>query len=215
MAPKQKPEDMKQKPLTSFFTKGPATPAGTSNGKAQTSSVKRAVLVTKDASKASSSSVTSEPKTPDTRMNEGMKIPSSGASSSGASTPPTSDPIDVDMLGSDEEPQHPPSSVTASKHKRKIVVEDSDEEQDEVKSSGYAPSSPIESMQGKPCKCSHDPGLRRFFTAKRPRLSKALVYIDEDDDDDDSPLPAVSQRLSRFKKSPAKKGTFSLNICSQ
>ncbi|KAF9051391.1 muts domain V-domain-containing protein [Panaeolus papilionaceus] len=189
MAPKQKPEDMKQKPLTSFFTKGPATPAGTSNGKAQTSSVKRAVLVTKDASKASSSSVTSEPKTPDTRMNEGMKIPSSGASSSGASTPPTSDPIDVDMLGSDEEPQHPPSSVTASKHKRKIVVEDSDEEQDEVKSSGYAPSSPIESMQ-----------------AKRPRLSKALVYIDEDDDDDDSPLPAVSQRLSRFKKSPAKKG---------
>ncbi|PPR06375.1 hypothetical protein CVT24_002487 [Panaeolus cyanescens] len=189
MAPKQKPDDMKQKPLTSFFSKGPATPAGTTNGKTQTSVVKKlSAPALKDSSKNGSTSVRSEPKTPDTRMPESIKMPSSGASSSYATTPPTSDPIDVDMAGSDED-RHPPSSITTSKHKRKIVIEDSDEEHDDAKSSGFAPSSPIESMQ-----------------AKRPRLSKAPLYTEaEDDEDSDAPIRSVTQRLSRFKKSPNKK----------
>lgn len=42
--------------------------------------------------------------------------------------------------------------------------------------------------------------------AKKPRLSKAITEDDEDADSDDGVKSSFSQRLTRFKKSPVKKG---------
>ncbi|CAA7264271.1 unnamed protein product [Cyclocybe aegerita] len=215
MAPKQKPstDAFKQKSLTSFFskpsaTKGIATPASkptpfkTPAPKAKPQPVakeKDEPSSSKDASKASGSSSPHDPKTPDSRLLNAHALtlsaaPSSVASSRIASTPPTSDPIDVDMLASDDEETQASSakSVTQSRQKRKVVIEDSDDESNILngrRKATFRSSSPTDAIRSQ---------------AKKPRLSQ--VISDEDDEADDDMKTNFSQRLSRFKKSPAKKG---------
>jgi len=55
------------------------------------------------------------------------------------------------------------------------------------------------------------PGYLTFFPqpgqAKKPRLSK--VITDDEEDEEEAPIiNSFSQRLTRFKKSPVKKGIF-------
>src|ERR1700728_4493320 len=105
MAPaKAKTNDssMKQKSLTSFFGKPSAAKAGSSQKPAAQSSGKPSSL---NASKSQN------PRTPESKglhtlapnSSAGASSKSSGGGSSVKQTPPTSDPIDVDMLSAEEE----------------------------------------------------------------------------------------------------------------
>ncbi|KDR79956.1 hypothetical protein GALMADRAFT_242120 [Galerina marginata CBS 339.88] len=222
MAPNPKPstENMKQKSLTSFFTKGPIPAPGTLTSSAakstpvlKTPAVKAKSLTTtaktpssgslsKDASEFDSSSSPREPKTPDSRFLETRAVNSSVASSRIASSPPSSDPIDVDMLHSDEEESRSqPSSAksaTQSRQKRKVVIDDSDEDTAEGpkingrRKASVRSSSPTDAIRGQ---------------AKRPRLSKVIVNDDDEEgeDEDEDVKTSFTQRLNRFKKSPMKK----------
>ncbi|KAF5356840.1 hypothetical protein D9756_006462 [Leucocoprinus leucothites] len=188
MPPKEKgKEAMKQKSLMSFFAKpGP----GNSSSQAKTAPKQTGRKSSAMSTAEDASSSPHEPRTPATKPVDARMLTSSVAASSpssrAASTPPTSDPIDVDMF-SDGEEAHV-RSVQAQK-KRKIVA-DSDEEASAPKPKQNVPdSSPI-------------PAKGR---SKRQRLALAASG-DEDEDDDDDTSSAFSQRLSRFKKSPAKKG---------
>jgi DNA mismatch repair protein MSH6 len=105
MAPSSKPhaEPLKQKSLMSFFSKGPNT---TPNAKVQKSFAKPAPKASKpDASSSQQSS--QDPCTPESKSMDLLALNSSAMGSSnswrGRSTPPTSDPIDVDMVSSDED----------------------------------------------------------------------------------------------------------------
>ncbi len=104
MPPKDKGKGaLKQKSLVSFFSK-PGGGASASQGKPQqTPVIRKSSALTAG---ADASSPAREPYTPKTKANartlSSSVIPSS-ASSRAASTPPTSDAIDVDMLSEGEE----------------------------------------------------------------------------------------------------------------
>lgn len=113
--PKESTESLKQKTLTTFFTKAPGvsqntTPFKTPAAKSAAAIVDKenAASRAKYASQMSSSSSPFQPKTPDSRPLDGATLnssahpPSSVVSSRLASSPPTSDPIDVDMIDSAE-----------------------------------------------------------------------------------------------------------------
>ncbi len=119
MPPKSKPsaEPSKQKILTSFFSKA-SSGEGAGNGHVvkpvPAAKVKDNIALPKfqDTYQNQAPSSPVYPKTPESRsfnvhaLNSSVVHPSSVISSRRASSPPTSDPIDVDMLGSDvEEPQ--------------------------------------------------------------------------------------------------------------
>lgn len=103
MPPKDKAKDaFKQKSLTSFFSK---TPNGASSSQAKP--VPKPVIRKSSAMSASedASGTAHEPHTPETKAVNARAIASSVVASSSsriASTPPTSDPIDVDMLSDGE-----------------------------------------------------------------------------------------------------------------
>ncbi|THV02566.1 DNA mismatch repair protein Msh6 [Dendrothele bispora CBS 962.96] len=196
MASKSKSSDnLKQKTLTSFFGK----PQNDSSSKSKTtqnakaSGVSSSATKRKDASKTLSSSPPTQkaPKSSGTNF----KTPKSSAGvsssprsvSSSAKTPPTSDYIDVDMEDSAEEKK---STARVKTGKRKIVLEDSDEEnQASGRSSSMPESSPV----------------ARASRKKKARLSMALSE-EEEDEEDTEVKSSFSQRLTKFKKSPAKKG---------
>ncbi|KAI0300141.1 muts domain V-domain-containing protein [Multifurca ochricompacta] len=110
-------------------------------------------------------------------------------------TPPTSDPIDVDM-SSDED--LPTRDIRFTRAKRKMAIEDSDEGEGgnndgathKGRSSAYKPS--------------REPGKANGL-AKRARV----IPLEDDalmaSDDQDGAASTFSQALSRFKKSPKKK----------
>ncbi len=54
--------------------------------------------------------------------------------------------------------------------------------------------------------CCHIDVSGGLGQAKKPRLSKAITEDDEVGDSDEDVKSSFSQRLTRFKKSPAKKG---------
>ncbi|KAF6764079.1 DNA mismatch repair protein msh6 [Ephemerocybe angulata] len=210
--PKASAESLKQKSLMSFFSKGPATtskatpklktPAtknsSTAKDTGSTSNTKQ------DASKPRKTAPESsplQPKTPNIKSLSTKALtssvgPSSPTSSRGVSTPPTSDPIDVDMdiMASSE----PEEERATSRPKRKAVVVDSDDEDDEApirpagrsRLSRHRGSSPTEAA-----------------SRKKARLSEGLS--DDEEDEEDLPLKSFTQRLSRFKKSPKKKKSAS------
>ncbi|KAF5310782.1 hypothetical protein D9619_007990 [Psilocybe cf. subviscida] len=194
MPPKNKPstDSLKQKSLASFFAKPAPSAPKTQNAAPKTPAVKAKPQPTASSSSAAStSSPALDPKTPDLRLQEARMVQSSVArsiaSSGVASTPPTSDPIDVDMLGSDEEREAPAPS-TQSRAKRKVVIEDSDEEN--PKGAPLRGSSPTEAL--------------RSQAKKKQRLSKAISYAEDDDESEEN--VSFAERLTRFKKSPVKKG---------
>ena len=137
MPPQSKPsaEPSRQKILTSFFSK---TSAGAGTGSGQ-------VVKSAPAAKSKDNSATPKlqdkyqyqvssspvyPKTPESRsfnihaLNSSVAHPSSVMSSRRASSPPTSDPIDVDMLGSDAgEPQAAFFNSVGTKKMRALINE--------------------------------------------------------------------------------------------
>ncbi|CAK5279496.1 unnamed protein product [Mycena citricolor] len=140
------------------------------------------------------------PKTPQSkspslsRLNSSVPVSdSSPGLDSAKETPPTSDIIDIDMLSSEDEQR-----VRTTTRKRKIVYEESDDERSLTERSAPAGSSPTNAKQ----------------LNKKPRLS-ALLSDDEDDEVAQSASSSFSNRISRFKKSPVKKGRKSRSAASE
>ncbi|KAF7338601.1 DNA mismatch repair protein [Mycena venus] len=187
MPPKPKPADApnapKQKSLMSFFGKAPAKPSPKES-----------------ASNASKVPQTPESKRPDlSALNSSAAVSTSsyGGSSSKNDTPPTSDVIDVDMLSSEEEDRR----ARVKTGKRKIILEDSDEERMASEGSSiHQASSPTEVRKA----------------SKKPRLSvsSALLSDEEEDEAAKEASKSFSKRLTHFKKSPAKSGRKSRSAAS-
>ncbi|TFK22134.1 DNA mismatch repair protein msh6 [Coprinopsis marcescibilis] len=202
MAPKPKAsaESLKQKSLMSFF--GKSTPGAlNTEPKPQKASISGAgsKSSTSDAFQRKERPVEPSspvvPKTPESKGVDTRGLTSSVARSTTSSrcmsTPPTSDPIDVDML-SDKDDDLPKSSVP--RPKRKALVIDSDEDDD-------APIRTVRSRRSSQPTSSPSVAVQK----KRARLSKATSEVEDDDEEESGTLTALSQRLSRFKKPPAKK----------
>ncbi|KAJ7093127.1 muts domain V-domain-containing protein [Mycena epipterygia] len=179
MPPKPKPDAPKQKSLMTWFGKAPAKASPKPTPK-------------EPASSASNVPQTPESKRPDFALLNSSAAASSYDGSSSKETPPTSDAIiDVDMLSSEEEDKR----VRVKTGKRKIIMEDSDEERAlSEASSVHAGSSPTEVRKA----------------PKKPRLSALL----SDEEEDEAASNSFSKRLTHFKKSPAKSGRKSLSAAS-
>ncbi|EKM76737.1 hypothetical protein AGABI1DRAFT_78171 [Agaricus bisporus var. burnettii JB137-S8] len=195
MASKDKGKDaLKQRSLTSFFSKAPVV-SSNSHSKPNATRKDKFTVNAKSNIDGDASSNPNEPCTPETKaLNKRILVSSvaaSSASSRAGSTPPTSDPIDVDMVserGEDTESPAYTRSVQVRK-KRKIVADSDEESRPSHTKRIVSNSSPI------PAK-----GL-----SKRQRLALATSE-DDDDDEGDYVTNTFSQRLTRFKKSPVKKG---------
>ncbi|KAG6876423.1 hypothetical protein C0993_003233 [Termitomyces sp. T159_Od127] len=190
MAPKKMNAEPKQKSLMSWFSND-------SNGTSSTmkSKVKGAMPVLAPSDDASiSQSSSQEPKTPASKLSNAHALNSSAMTRStksrGHSTPPTSDPIDVDMLASDEEDPHPVQKM--GQRKRKMLLVDSDEENDNSVSKQRKSSQPLSSPVSK-------------AAAKKQRITKAHQADGDEDDEESGLVTSFSQRLTNFKKSPVKK----------
>ncbi|KAJ7470392.1 muts domain V-domain-containing protein [Mycena latifolia] len=186
MAPKStKPsgDAPKQKSLMTWFGKAPAKPAPKSTPKEPASSASKV------------------PQTPQSKRPDVNTLNSSAAASassyggrSSKETPPTSDAvIDVDMLSSGEEDRR----VRVKTGKRKIIMEDSDEERMLSEASSVHQGS--------------SPEVRK--APKKPRLS-ALLSDDEEDEAAKTASSSFSKRITHFKKSPAKNGRKSRSVAS-
>ncbi|KAF9010212.1 muts domain V-domain-containing protein [Cyathus striatus] len=208
MPPKTKDNDkMKQKSLMAFFSKDSSASAGQKSG-IKTPARNRPGLkkATSSSSMGSSASVVLtpssplDPKTPNiTRLDlhvPSSSVPPSSASSRVASSPPT-DTVDMIMTSEGEELEQ--SGLKKTHGKRKVIIDDSDEEDAPIKpiarrrkTSNYRSPSPTEFPQGR---------------AKKPRLSKvpALTDDDETEDRNEEVTTSFSQRLTQFKKAPEKK----------
>ncbi|KAH9031950.1 DNA mismatch repair protein Msh6 [Lactarius hengduanensis] len=107
-------------------------------------------------------------------------------------TPPTSDPIDVD-ISSDEDISK--REMKSTRGKRKMAIEDSDEEGD---------SSVAHKKSSSAYKRSQEPG-KDNGQAKKARMAALEDDTFIESDGHDGPVSAFSQTLSKFKKSPKKK----------
>ncbi|KAI3597469.1 dna mismatch repair protein msh6 [Moniliophthora roreri] len=203
MASKSKSsESLKQKSLISFFGKPANGVASSSNSTRKSTSGKPSHNDTKDASKASKSTrstetpSTPEPREPNTRViTSSVPASSSSPSSSVKDTPPTSDAIDVDMLSSTEE-ETGSIRVRTGQGKRKIVLEDSDED--------IQASARSSTTRGSSTRLDSSPAARAGRATKKARMS--LAISDEEEEEDEENSRSFSQSLSRFKKSPVKRG---------
>ncbi|TBU51269.1 DNA mismatch repair protein Msh6 [Dichomitus squalens] len=109
---------------------------------------------------------------------------SSEGGSSIRDTPPTSDPIDVDMLSDAEPSDALHSSVaksTTGRNKRKIVAADSDDD--------LPPSDPVRYQK------AND-------RSKKPRMS--AVFSDVEEDEEAAEMNSFAKRLTKYQKSPTK-----------
>ncbi|GJE94869.1 MutS family DNA mismatch repair protein [Phanerochaete sordida] len=205
---------MKQKSLMSFFAKTPAA-AGSASSDAEPKTTKAVPAPERpkkagDASRAlpargsddtSSDPVVPEARTPMSKSASRSSVVvdatftrSSDGAESYAQTPPTSDPIDVDMLSPDEEekPKKAKATTAPTRKKRKLVFEDSDDEIQDLDAdaykqglSAYKPSPEPEEKKGR---------------AKKQRIA---VELSDDEDEDELDVSSFSQRLTKFKP-PAK-----------
>ncbi|KAH9003357.1 DNA mismatch repair protein Msh6 [Lactarius hatsudake] len=105
-------------------------------------------------------------------------------------TPPTSDPIDVD-ISSDEDISK--REMKSTRGKRKMAIEDSDEGEEGDSGVAHKKSSST-------YKRSQEPGQ-----AKKARMAALEDDTFIESDGHDGPVSAFSQTLSKFKKSPKKK----------
>ncbi|KAJ7702418.1 DNA mismatch repair protein msh6 [Mycena rosella] len=172
----------KQKSLMSWFGKTPAKPAPKATPKASTSS-------------ASKVPQTPESKRPDVNLlNSSAAASTSSYGDSSKETPPTSDAvIDVDMLSEEEDRR-----VRVKPAKRKIIAEDSDEERMLSEASSVHQGS--------------SPEVRK--APKKPRLSALLSDDEEEDEGAKTASSSFSKRITHFKKSPLKTGRKSRSVAS-
>ncbi|CCL98235.1 uncharacterized protein FIBRA_00229 [Fibroporia radiculosa] len=191
----------------SFFSK----PAGQESGSSSDPNSKRKATSTTKA-RARDSALSSDPIIPEVHtplakansQSSGITSATYTRSSdgwSGRDTPPTSDPIDVDMIS--DEGDDVDISRPTSRLKRKLVVEDSDEEGRSINATVYKKR--LSARKRSPDPMEHQPS---GDGTKKPRVS-VVSFGDEkasDDDDDESRsrFNSFSQRLTKFKKSPAK-----------
>ncbi|PSS36954.1 hypothetical protein PHLCEN_2v1170 [Hermanssonia centrifuga] len=195
----QHPDKMKQKSLMSFFGK-----ASTNVTKA-----KPGLSSPEGSPKASRSSRTLTDRSSDPPVYE-TNIPlskggsqsstlgstnytrGSNEASSSRDTPATSDPIDVDMLSAEEE--EPIGKNTKTKtlvtRKRKIVLEDSEDDLQDVDTAAYRKG--LSAYQPSP-----EANEAKSRAKKRPRVSAMLS--DDNEDDGDGPVVSFTQRLTKFK----------------
>ncbi|KAI0760099.1 DNA mismatch repair protein Msh6 [Fomes fomentarius] len=192
MAPAKKDDrEMKQKSLISFFgNKGDtkSTPAGKSKP-AVTPKVAKTTKAERKEEDPSSSPV-KDVHTPLPKANSqssGIASATYTRSSDGGrsafETPPTSDPIDVDMLSEVDTSEALQSSSVKSTNakKRKIVMEDSDDD--------LPPSDPI-------------PYKKPSDRSKKARMS--AVFSDDEDEEEVPKLNSFAKRLTKYQKSPSK-----------
>ncbi|KDQ58666.1 hypothetical protein JAAARDRAFT_193200 [Jaapia argillacea MUCL 33604] len=194
----------------SFFAK-PSASASAGSSSNSSSKPSKPIAQPKPAPKASSSSDLAPSSSPSLDLATPAKPKSISSSSSGLGvtsatytrfsdgsakdTPPTSDPVDVEMIEDDEaEEAELNVKASSSRPKRKIVIEDSDEEESELnkKSSsvgGLGSSSPLASV------------VRS--RAKKARLSVAPSSEDEDEADEEA-IVSFSKRITHFKKASPK-----------
>ncbi|KAH7886999.1 muts domain V-domain-containing protein [Phlebopus sp. FC_14] len=173
-------EHMKQKSLMNFFARPP-----------EAKSMKPAAEATSKVTPGAQLARTPEQKTiqcehPTPSIAQSSR--SSDVASSGKDTPPTSDPIDIDML---DDQVTSSAQKSTRRVKRKIVIEDSDveEETGRIPKAVYRTSSP------------------EYYdktSASRGRTKKPRVSVLPSDDEEDDNVSSFSSRLSRFKKSPVK-----------
>ncbi|TCD63485.1 DNA mismatch repair protein msh6, partial [Steccherinum ochraceum] len=206
LAGKQSGENLKQKSLISFFGK-------TSGQDTSTPAKSRpaAKFTAKSRDNAGSSSDVDVFKTPVSKLGSASssltvasaKFSRSSDGASVAETPPTSDPIDVDMLSAEEDEWAKSTQKEKTKApirlKRKIVVEDSDEESENVDRNAF--NKGLSVYQPSP-----EPTKKASGRVKKPRM-----YVPSDDEaEEDGPsspvMNAFTKRLTKFKKSPRKKG---------
>ncbi|KAN0131698.1 DNA mismatch repair protein Msh6 [Lactarius tabidus] len=109
-------------------------------------------------------------------------------------TPPTSDPIDVDISSDEDIPNR---EVKSTRGKRKMAIEDSDD--------GEGGESSVTRKNGSSAyKRPQEPGQ-----AKKARMAALEDDTFMESDGQDGPISAFSQSLSKFKKSPKKKARSS------
>ncbi|KAI0935020.1 hypothetical protein AcV7_003936 [Taiwanofungus camphoratus] len=209
-------DKMKQKSLMSFFGKPSVTSTSVQNSKLK-SSVKDTSK--NDASHRDIDAPSSDPPVPEVHtpfskgnsqssgITSAMYTRSSDGGFSAKETPPTSDPIDVDM--SDEDKRCPAKSVMTNvsmRHKRKIVMEDSEEEAN-INAVAYKRGLSSRKLSPDPARRTRSsPNVR----AKKPRVSTILSDDEEqreDGDEGNEEAPRLNQftkRLTQYKKSPTR-----------
>ncbi|TFY82733.1 hypothetical protein EWM64_g1284 [Hericium alpestre] len=194
--------DMKQKSLISFFGK-PAD--GSSNAKPKAGF--KPPARTKHPRVASDAHTSSSPppesnayQTPASKKNMPDSLAMASAtytrSSDGGSsfkdTPPTSDPIDVDLLSGEEDGEE--VIVKKSRAKRKVISDDSDE------------GSGIDAGAYKKGLSAYKPSPEPEEVSKSPVKKRRVAVLPSDDEDEESEgqLSSFSSKLDKFKKSPPK-----------
>ncbi|KAI0761142.1 DNA mismatch repair protein Msh6 [Irpex lacteus] len=200
-------EKMKQKSLMAFFSKpGAASASSSTKTKESTTQKKATSTTTKDTkdsrvNDAPSSDVPDVQSTPlkgSSQHSAAHDSPrSSVVPSSPMETPPTSDPIDVDMLVDEEVTQSEPidAKSTEKAKKRKIVLDDSDEETADVDAAAYQKG--LSAYQPSPAP------KRQPARSKKARTSALLS--DDDDSEEDEALTSFSKRLTKFRPPTAPK----------
>ncbi|EIW55250.1 DNA mismatch repair protein Msh6 [Trametes versicolor FP-101664 SS1] len=180
---------MKQKSLMSFFGKTPTKDEKT----AATPNLKATSAKEKAPDADASSPVVTEARTPlpkGSSQSSGIVSATYTRSSEGSArdTPPTSDPIDVDMIEDEDEDesgavQSSAARPTASRTKRKIVVDDDDDD--------LASSEPLAYK-------------RASGRSKKARMSAVFSDEEEEEEEDAPRLNSFAKRLTKYQKSPAK-----------
>ncbi|KAI0077327.1 DNA mismatch repair protein Msh6 [Panus rudis PR-1116 ss-1] len=231
-------DKLKQKSLMSFFGKAPDT-ANKSQATSSTKSTKnlKATEQPKEKSKetpklkapvkqlkeeAKSDADEGGPKTP---ISKGLSQ-SSGISSakysrgsigghSAFDTPPTSDPIDIDMLTDADETAPSETVRREPSRKKRKKLDDSEDDVDSVAYkkglSAYQPS-PEPRKTGNRVKkqrvsalLSDDEDDAPLAAGRLKRPSQAAIFSD-DEEEENPKLNAFAKKLTQFKKSPVRKG---------
>ncbi|KAI0087410.1 DNA mismatch repair protein Msh6 [Irpex rosettiformis] len=189
---------MKQKSLMAFFNKAAPSNA-TPKGGVEAKKVERSKAASANFSRVNdmlSSDIPDLQATPvkggsqRSGVNSSHGTRSSNVPSSPMETPPTSDPVDVDMLVDEEQiPRENVSQLNANAKKRKIVIDDSDEEAQDVDSLAY--SKGLSAYQPSP-----EP-KRQPARSKKARMS--IVISDDEEQSEDEAVTSFSKRLTKFR----------------
>ncbi|KAF7798458.1 hypothetical protein EIP86_009679 [Pleurotus ostreatoroseus] len=227
---KSQGSELKQKSLMAFFGKAKATASNAtksaSNAKSKPEEVNEGHMKPSHSRSCSQADLTSDPPAlPETPPKKGSQSSAVGSAtythtsngiSSGRDTPPTSDPIDVDMMSMAEDEEDndplPKAQQPLSRGKRKAVIEDSDEDFFATKTvrSKTATSENKSLVRARGC---YDRDVFEISStnaahigrSKKPRISTRLsdedVLQNEDkgDSEDDAAVASFSKRLTKFQ----------------
>ncbi|PCH35419.1 DNA mismatch repair protein Msh6 [Wolfiporia cocos MD-104 SS10] len=193
-------DKMKQKSLMSFFGKTPAKteareiPAPKIKAQEPTRNAK--TVAPREAVSSSSPPAPATPLTKGNSQSSGIASATYTRSSDGGlsarDTPPTSDPIDVDMFDEEEERQSVRSAAKPAKvrRRRSMQVEDSDE--------GETSISPIAYRKGLTTR-KRSPEPMERSVAKKQRVAIIL----SDDEEEEPVVSSFALRLTKYQRPPA------------